>query len=239
MSESVSQIFITDFEESIPNLLEKPTKTIRQFSKLNNNLYELYGNNRIRKFIKENFNSIVLETYDALIPYAFKSDLARYCILYKNGGWYFDIGIEINSEFILNNDVQSIFFRDIQKNSLSSWSVASGIIYSKPQNNLFLTAIEMIIDNYQKKYYGITPLCPTGPTLFGKAVAMHNLAEDNIFGDLMHLTPQHRIKNTAFILPNGIILAWGKKAEGGDLRALGAVGVNNYNDLWHDRKIYK
>lgn len=238
MNESVFQIFITDAGEPISNLLERSTNTVKKFSIVNNNSYQLFGNEEIRNLINKNFDPIVSEVYEALIPYAYKSDLARYCILYTRGGWYFDVGIEINSQVIVNSEIETIFFRDIQKNSQSSWSIANGVLYTKPQNKLFLIAIEMIINNYKKNYYGLTPLCPTGPTLFGRAVAMHGLTENNIFGDLINLTPLHKIKNTAFVLPNGAIFAWGKKAEGGDLRELGALGVNNYNDLWRDRKIY-
>ena len=235
----VSQIFITDSDESVPGPLEISSNTVKEFSKINNYSYQLFEKQKIKKLIRENFDPIVTETFDALIPYAYKSDLGRYCILYIKGGWYFDMGIEINSYFSIDNSINSIFFRDIQKNSQSSWSVSNGMIYSKPQNELFLTAIKMVVDNYRNKNYGITPLCPTGPTLFGRAIAIHGLTEKNIFGDLMHLTPQHNIKNTAFVLPNGIIVAWGKKAEGGDLSALGVVGANNYNELWQERKIYR
>ena len=36
-----------------------------------------------RRFIIENFERAVIEAYDNLIPYAYKCDLWRYCILYK------------------------------------------------------------------------------------------------------------------------------------------------------------
>ncbi|NBT79925.1 MAG: hypothetical protein EBT04_16080 [Betaproteobacteria bacterium] len=61
---------------------------------------------------------------------------------------------------------------------------------------------------------------------------------DFTYGDYLELTPAHEQKNRAFVLPNGTIMAWSKPSGGGDLTGLGAKGVNNYNKLWAQRKIY-
>ena len=53
--------------------------------------YVFYDDKECRDFIKEHFHENVLHAYDALIPGAFKADLFRYCELYVNGGWWFDI----------------------------------------------------------------------------------------------------------------------------------------------------
>ena len=50
-----------------------------------------YSDKDSRDFIKNNFESEILLTYDKLIPGAYKADLFRYCILYKNGGIYSDL----------------------------------------------------------------------------------------------------------------------------------------------------
>ena len=44
----------------------------------------LYDDNDCREFIKANFEIDVLNAYDNLIPGAYRADLWRYCILYKN-----------------------------------------------------------------------------------------------------------------------------------------------------------
>jgi len=51
----------------------------------------LYDDADCRAFIKANFDPEVLAAYDKLIPGAYKADLWRYCVLYKNGGIYLDI----------------------------------------------------------------------------------------------------------------------------------------------------
>ena len=53
--------------------------------------HNIFDENDCREFIKTNFDNFVLEAYDKLIPSSYKSDLWRYCVLYKNGGIYFDI----------------------------------------------------------------------------------------------------------------------------------------------------
>jgi len=56
--------------------------------------YHLYDENDCREFIRTNFESDVIDAFDSLIPLSYKSDLWRYCILYKNGGIYLDIKFE-------------------------------------------------------------------------------------------------------------------------------------------------
>tara|TARA_B100001057_G_scaffold497985_1_gene603671 strand:+ start:349 stop:1161 length:813 start_codon:yes stop_codon:yes gene_type:complete len=53
--------------------------------------YVFYDDKECRDFVEEHFHENVLLAYDALIPGAFKADLFRYCELYINGGWWFDI----------------------------------------------------------------------------------------------------------------------------------------------------
>ena len=55
--------------------------------------YRLYNDNDIKSFLASWFNPEVLQAYELLKPYAFKADLARYCLLYVYGGYYFDASI--------------------------------------------------------------------------------------------------------------------------------------------------
>lgn len=138
----------------------------------------------------------------------------------------------------IGDRIKFLAFRDIQRFSFTSWACATTVLYSQTANNALATAIDLIVQNCQEQYYGITPLCPTGPTLLGRALAMNGSDPDFIYGDYLELTPAHEQKNRAFVLPNGTIMAWSKPSGGGDLTGLGAKGVNNYNELWAQRKIY-
>lgn len=53
--------------------------------------YVFYDDQECRRFLGDNFDPLILMAYDAIMPGAFKADLFRYCELYLNGGWWFDI----------------------------------------------------------------------------------------------------------------------------------------------------
>ena len=233
----VSQIYLSDSEDqALSPFLKFATQTVMlAFPDAN---HRIYDKQTLRQFLVDNYDGEVVWAYDKLRPYSYKADLARYCLLRKFGGWYLDIAIKIANPVELDEKIQFLGFRDIQKHSASSWACSTAIIFSKPGNKVFETAIAYIIRNCHEEYYGRTPLCPTGPTVFGAALAAHRAQENYIFGDYLELTPARRIRNGAFVLPDGTIMAWSKPAGGGDLAGLGASGVNNYNDFWKARDVY-
>lgn len=237
MNDFLSQIYITDEPTPLPERLLASSASLKKLYP--DKRYTLYNLEDLRMLIEKSFDSSVLKAFDGLVPYAYKANLGRLCILYRFGGWYFDIGITGHQRVDINPNVDALFFRDIQRHSESSWSVADGMIYARPGNSIFIDAIRRIIENIKNNFYGVTPLCPVGPTLIGQAIANFGTSERLMFGDMMDLTPIHSIRNTAFVLPNGEICAWGKRAEGGDLSTLGTKGGNNYNILWRERKIYR
>jgi len=63
--------------------------------------HRLFDDADCRNFIKNNYDSDVLEAYDRLIPGAYKADLWRYCVLYKTGGVYLDIKFQCETGFSL------------------------------------------------------------------------------------------------------------------------------------------
>jgi len=235
---SISQIFLSDGDQhDLPARLQRAVETVRLAFPLCR--HTIYDNRTLRAFIAEHHGGEVLETYDALRPYAYKADLGRYCLLHVKGGWYFDIAVQPLLGITLNEQVEFLAFRDTQRNSLTSWSCQTAVLYARPQSKALRTAIDLIVRNRRENYYGVTPLCPTGPTLLGEALAINRANPRHVFGDFLELTPTHQEKNTAFVLPDGMILAFGKRAKGGDLSALGVRGGNNYNELWNARQVYQ
>ncbi len=233
----VSQIYLSDSEEqALSPFLKFATQSVTHaFPGAN---HRIYDKQTLRQFIVDNYDGEVVWAYDKLRPYAYKADLARYCLLEKLGGWYLDVSIQIANPVKLGEQIQFLGFREIQKHTASSWACNIGIIFSTPGNPVFETAIGFVVRNCREEYYGRTALCPTGPTVFGAALAAHRAQENYVFGDVLELTPTHKTKNKAFVLPDGTIMAWNKPAEGGDLVGLGASGVNNYNEFWKARNVY-
>ncbi len=232
----ISQIFLSDTDSELSPFLQHATGTIKAgFPGAN---HTIYNKETLRTFIVENYGEEVVWAYDSLKPYSYKADLGRFCLLNKLGGWYMDIAIRLVNPVEIGPRIKWLAFRDIQRFSFTSWACATTVLYSQPDNPALQTAIEMIVANCVEQYYGITPLCPTGPTLLGKALAVNGSQADFIYGDYLELTPTYEQKNRAFVLPDGTIMAWSKPSGGGDLTGVGAKGVNNYNELWAARQVY-
>jgi mannosyltransferase OCH1-like enzyme len=232
----ISQIFLSDTDQELSPFLRHAVSTVK--SAFPNDNHTIYDKNSLRQFISDNYDADVLGAYDTLRPYSYKADLGRFCLLNKLGGWYFDIAVRVMNPVEVGDRIEWLAFRDIQRFSYTIWACATTVLYSKPDNIALTTAIEMIVNNCQEKYYGITPLCPTGPTLLGAALAANGGNANFVYGDYLELTPTHEQKNRAFVLPDGTIMAWSKPSGGGDLTGVGAKGVNNYNELWAARQVY-
>jgi len=232
----VSQIFLSDTDKELSPFLQHATSTVKgAFPDAD---YVLYDKESLRQFIADHYGDEVVAAYDSLRPYSYKADLGRFCLLNHFGGWYLDIAVRAANPVEVGERIKFLAFRDIQRFSFTSWACATTVLYSKPNNPALQIAIEMIVNNCARQYYGITPLCPTGPTLLGKALAEHGSQPDFIYGDYLELTPTYEQKNRAFVLPDGTIMAWSKPSGGGDLTGVGAKGVNNYNELWAQRQVY-
>ncbi len=209
--------------------------------------YSLWTNKLIENFLRDQFHSEVLDAYQSLIPYAYKSDLARYCLLFHFGGWYFDLGIQIEKNYVfepVGKDLDLIFFwdlGDVMAPWRSFYDCMNGIIYSSPGNPILKTAIQMVVENCRNQYYGTDSMCPTGPGVLGRAIAVHGKTDRHYDGHFLQLTPQHNQKNRAYVLRDGTIMAWHRtriNAEAESLADLGLEGTNNYRDLWANRKVY-
>jgi len=141
---------------------------------------EYYSDKGSREFVKNNFNKRVLDTYDKLIPGAYKADLFRYCILYKRGGIYSDLSqnflLPLEDFIDFENDnlvlVKDRNLRNIIGDNIgeSVEGIQISFMASRPNNYIYLNAINEIIKNCENKYYGGTAMSPTGPQLFQKMV---------------------------------------------------------------------
>lgn len=232
----ISQIFISDTSEELPEYFSLcMAETKRLYPEYE---HHLYNKESLREFILTHFNQDVISAFDKLKPYAYKADLGRYCLLYILGGLYLDISIKPIKRMEFSDDVNILAFRDIQRNSKTSWACSSAIIYAKPNNAVFKTAIDLVVSNCQNNYYGINSLCTTGPVVFGQALAIHGANAAHIFGDLF-ITPKSEDGPAAYFTPDGSKVALLKPiGHGGDLAAFGAKGSNNYGQLWGAKDIF-
>lgn len=217
-------IFQTWHTKSLPPLMEKNVEVIKYNNPRFN--YYLYDDNDCREFLKNNFPPYVLNAFDKLIPGAYKADLWRYCILYKNGGIYLDIKYTpINK------------FRFIALTEMEHWvldidnkGIYNALIVAKPNNILLLKAINQIVKHVNNKFYGNGPLEVTGPLMLQKLFSP---------ADKKNVDMQHRFYNSfnnRFIIYNN---RWIFKSYNGYLKEHAKYQkAPHYSSLWHNRKIY-
>jgi len=207
--------------------------------------YYLWGGRELREFISENFSSEVLHVYDNLTPYAYKADLARYCLLSVYGGMYVDLGIRIMNSWDIPLRKGIAAFRDVPFVTASWTTMQNGLLWSLPRREEFDLVIARIVANFNDKYYGLNPLYPTGPVLLGKSFAQAMLdkgrsmeADDQHIGNCRCITPDDHMLNVSYVSKEGRLIALRTKSGGGDLSHIGLYGTNNYNLLWKSRRIY-
>ena len=239
---SIVQIFISDNDGDPPEMLQGAITSVQQsFSQYN---YTRYNGEKLREFISKHFGAEVLAAYDKLVPYAYKADLGRYCLLYQLGGWYADISILMRQPVgLLENHVELVYFSDLGDGitpGRSLFDVSNSLLYAKPRHCVFHAAIDQVVRHCREDYYGPSIYSPTGPSVLGSAIASLERSPTHVAGHLMALTPNHQHRNLSFVLPDGQILALFKKGwmNPGDVLFGKRQGTNNYADLWTQRRIY-
>jgi mannosyltransferase OCH1-like enzyme len=161
--------------KNLPPLMEENFKLLQE-----NNPeidFQLYDEKEARLFIKNNFDSDVLDAYDRLAPSSYKSDLWRYCILYKKGGIYLDIKYNTINNFKLVelcNKEHFVYDHANNSDNKSFWNknefgLYTALIVSKPGNKILRQCIHKITENTENFYYGKNALYPTGPGLLGQS----------------------------------------------------------------------
>jgi hypothetical protein len=210
--------------------------------------HRFFGREEIRQLIRQRFSAEVLGAFDALRPYAYQADLARYCILHEFGGLYADLSYLLLGPLPLDGQRITVF-RDFQWSS--PWDVSNGLIASPARHPALLKAIEAVCANVARRYYGPTPLCPTGPALFGKALATACDPEQVIAGhalvqereSLARLIPQAMLpagKRVHVLALGGSLVAIKRKRMGAQgLAELGVADGNAYRDFWVERRVYE
>ena len=154
-------IYQTFAYKELPPVLENYRRCWKQLNPEYS--YQFYDDIECRIFIKEYFDIDVLNAFDCLRPGAFKADLWRYCILYKNGGVYCDLSLRPNKplrDWLPNkngldndndNDNEFIGVVDLPKVRGCIWN---GFIASKPGCVFLKKAIDNIILNCKSRNNG-------------------------------------------------------------------------------------
>lgn len=131
-----------------------------------------------REYLSKNFPSKYLATFDCIQAYAGKCDFFRYCIVFKEGGWYSDwkeICLVDNLLNIISEGHGFVYFYDRGfHHTINNSCVQDAFFGSVPRHPILRKAIKLVIQNNKKKYYGHHPLDTTGVCVFGKAIEKCN-----------------------------------------------------------------
>ena len=189
--------------------------------------YQLFDDNDSRNFIKDNFDTNVLNAFDSLIPGAYKADLWRYCILYKNGGVYLDIKYTpFNGFRFISLMEKEHWVLDMDKNG-----IYNALIVCKPNNEILLKAINKVVDNVKNRFYGNSPLEPTGPLMLSNFFTQNDKKKFDMYHDI------YQSVENRFIFLNGYLVL---KSYNSYLNEHNKnKKVDYYGSLWVSRNIYK
>jgi len=130
--------------------------------------YKVYyfDDDDVIKFMKS-FGSKEYAAYNKLIPGAYKADFFRYCILYKYGGCYSDIGhVMLKSFDYIIGDNNLVIVKD--KPTMIYTGIHNALICVTPFNEFIKKVIDKTLENIENNYYGENALDITGPVMMGK-----------------------------------------------------------------------
>jgi mannosyltransferase OCH1-like enzyme len=182
--------------------------------------HKLFDDNDCREFIQKHFREEVLQTYDKLIPGAYKADLWRLCILFIHGGIYMDIKLNcVNGFHLIELTEKEHYVVDRPPNS-----IYNGFLSCRKGNPFLLEGINKIVENVKNNYYGETPLHPTGPCMLGNLVVNKKI---RINADMLHY------KDGGYIIyKNRFVLSTEYSEYNSEKNAC------HYSVLWDKRQIY-
>lgn len=175
----------------------------------------------------------LLECFDCLNPYAYKSDLASYYILNLFGGWYTDL----NNFFLKSppdvTECTMYLFKDVHDEP-APWSISTSMFYARAHSPALARTLVLILENFRNRNIGNTPLCVTGPTVFGSAIAGLGLIPGVNYhtGEFVYKGEQK-----VFLTREKELLALYKPNGVGHGNS-GVAGGNNYTELWQNRQVY-
>jgi hypothetical protein len=241
----LASILITSPEHQNQNLPVKVLENIASFKSAHPDIeHRLFTGPLIRDFLSEHFGADVLFAYDSLKPYAYKADLARYCLLYHFGGVYADISCYFLKSWLPQTDPSdqgriAVFMGGVY----APWEVTSSIFSAPARHKALAKAIDLVCANVRDRNHGSTALCPTGPVLFGKAIALTCEVGEITLGRAILVAPSSQLARRISEATIGFVfgdrmIAVKRKKGGAPQSELGVSGGNEYVKLWRARDVY-
>ena len=240
MIRKVHQIVFSDAGAvELEGYARKATESVR--STYADHEYRIWHLADAAAFIEEHLSDEVLWSFRTLVPYAYKADLFKLCLLKVLGGWIVDVGVRMLKnpvvEPIVEQDPDFILFRSTGGWD-PPWNCSVALMYAKRGHRAFDTALDWIVEHCRTRYYGHTPLMPT-MSPFGRALAHHEVHENTRIGTVVNAPRWRRYPRAYELPPLGLVAARKpSRAKAGDIGSIGVAGTNNYAALWRARRVY-
>jgi len=190
--------------------------------------HHLFDDNDCREFISQHFNKDVVNAYDSLIPGAYKADLWRLCVLFIHGGIYLDIKLQcINGFKLIELTEKNHFVLD----RVPPLSIYNALLACQKGHPFLLMGINKIVKHVKNKYYGGSPLSPTGPLMLGKLIYSNKLK--------LNIDLNHYMGGGFIIYKNRFVIST-EYQEYNDERSkqYNSFNTKRYDLLWNERRIY-
>jgi len=229
----IHQVYISD-NESYPTS-ENVLKKINQLKEVYSDYaHHVYTNDEIEDILLKNFDESVLTAYKSFRPYCYRSDLARYCLLYIYGGFYFDIPIapEIKLEFthpvVLTKGISD------RERTGDKGIVETSFVYAEKGHPFLKLMIDLIVNNALYKSYGIHPLDIASPMVAYKAYMKYDNKDEILLLDCNFYPNGNRYASY-----NGVTYFNFKETQHqANLLTLGCKGTNNYERMWVEKDVF-
>ena len=248
---SIGSSFSSTISQKIPKTIIKTYETnefhniyhynaVQTFIELNPEYtYKFFNDQDCYQYMKQNFSQEIFNAYTSLIPKAYQADLFRYCIIYKEGGCYFD------NKYILRKPLDT-FIKPTDQNVFCLDRFAglmfNSIVISVPNQDYLKNIIDRVVKNVQQKFYGNGPLHPTGPKLFYEYVKNENV----VFQHMSKNPSNDYLNNFVSLINSPDQIYFHKFYKGYYQNNTSKRYINyrkskgsDYTQLWENRQIYQ
>jgi mannosyltransferase OCH1-like enzyme len=121
--------------------------------------YKFFQEKDCLEFLRTHYPPIICECFNRIKKPAHKSDLFRYCYLYKKGGIYLDVDLEPLYSFdkIIEDSNNADFITAMGSNSFNNMpfgECTNGFLMTVPNNQLFKELVGFILKNINPSDYG-------------------------------------------------------------------------------------
>jgi mannosyltransferase OCH1-like enzyme len=199
--------------------------------------YYLYSDDASLKYLTQDYDEEVVSAFNTLKPGAYKSDLWRYCILYKRGGIYLDIKLQSVKPLLPIIEANpTIYVRDWPGSCTEEIGIYNAFMVSPPNNPIFKHCIDDIVNSCKLKLYKNGVLDITGPCLLGQMIKQH------ISLDHIHTLPFKMIwfrnppTNDVEIQYNGDVIIKSYKEYRAEQKSF--QKTTHYSQMWMNREVY-